>query len=79
MSQDVQYTPTAQELDLMHQRLTALDADGQGVNPSKLRVFYPRTGWNVIYAQLYALRDAGRVEVLRRGQPVTLEYFRPIA
>ncbi|MBZ0275104.1 MAG: hypothetical protein K8I60_03100 [Anaerolineae bacterium] len=78
MSQDVQYTPTPEELDTMHQQLQALDMDGQGVNPSKLRVFYPRTGWNVIYARLYALRDAGRVQVIKRGSPVPLEYFHPL-
>ena len=52
------------------------DAEARTYSP---RVVFVVTVSLLALGAMKALRDAGRVEVLRRGQPVTLEYFRPIA
>ncbi|MBN8594830.1 MAG: hypothetical protein J0M33_23945 [Anaerolineae bacterium] len=76
---DVNYTPTQAELDAMHGNLVSLNQSGEGVTADKLRTFYPKTGWNVIFGQLYALRDAGRVEVIRKPSGKTqVEVFKPL-
>lgn len=77
MAQDmVLPEPTAEELDAMVNHIALLDTEGKGVNPSQLRVFYPRLGWNVIYQRLYLLRDTGRLHMQRvaKGR-VNFEHF----
>jgi len=54
-------TALSTEAETMFTQFKALDPSGAGVDLKKMRVFYPRTGWNVILSSVRELEDAGRL------------------
>lgn len=68
------YIPTPEQLADTKLKIGLLDT-GEGVNPSRLRVFYPKEGWGKIFARLNALKASNQVTVAMRGSPVLLEYY----
>lgn len=50
------------EAQAMFNQFTLVDPQRQGVGLDKLRVFYPRIGWDVIFAMVNELEAAGRLK-----------------
>lgn len=62
----------------LHAQLQMLDPSQEGVTMNKLRVFYPKMGWNDIMKGLENLKEAGRVTNKLRtptGSKVAFEYW----
>lgn len=53
--------PSAQELDTFHTQMKAVDPDQKGIDPSRMRAFYPTGSIHRILQSLYILMDEGRV------------------
>lgn len=58
------YVPTQQELTDAAANVQNLDPNGEGFGMDKMRLFYPRAGWNVIQTLLNKLVENG---TLRKG------------
>lgn len=57
------YTPWTDEMkDAMYANFKVLDAAGEGLDRSKLRLFYPMIGWNDLQVGIDALIADGRLE-----------------
>lgn len=57
------YTPWTQEMkDALYANFKIIDSQQQGVDRSKLRLFYPMLGWNDIQMGLDALVADGRLQ-----------------
>ena len=61
-------TPTPQapaalsaEAQTLFNQFTLIDPSKSGVGLDKIRVFYPRVGWDVIFARVHELEDAGKL------------------
>jgi hypothetical protein len=52
---------TSDELDTLAQQIQMLDPDKEGIPMNRLRVFYPKLGWNDIQKGLSQLEAAGRL------------------
>ena len=52
----------AEAVTALHDQFKMLDAGQEGIDRSKLRVFYPYLGWNDIQKGLDALVSSGRAE-----------------
>lgn len=53
--------PTQEEQDLFHQQMKMVDPAQEGVDPSRMRTFYPKGSIHRILQQLFVLIAAGRV------------------
>ena len=62
-------TATQQEKDAVLAQIKMLDPGQEGVKVHRLRAFYPKLGWNVIYQRLYALTDDGKLNRSLVGSP----------
>lgn len=50
------------EAQTMLNQFTLIDTQRQGIGLDKLRVFYPRIGWDVVFGLLHELEAAGRLK-----------------
>lgn len=53
--------PLSTEAQTLLNQFTLVDPTKSGVGLDKLRVFYPRVGWDVIFGMVHELEAAGRL------------------
>lgn len=68
-SQAVQPAPAAAapaalstEAQALYNQFTLVDPTRSGAGLDKIRVFYPKVGWNVIFGMVHELEQAGRLK-----------------
>lgn len=53
--------PDEAALNLMHQQMQMIDPEQKGIDPSRLRTFYPKGSVHHILQPLYILESQGRL------------------